>query len=190
MSIQEQTRSETTSLTAEIVSAYVSHNAIMAHDLPGFIGAVHAALQGLSAPTAPEPIKLEPPVPIWKSVTPDFLISLEDGKRYKSLKRHLSTRGLTPEAYRAKWGLPADYPMVAASYAAKRSALARSLGLGQLRRKAAPGEPIVIAPPAEPIIVPAAAAAPKRTRKAPEAQATAEAAAKPKRSRKAAVAHT
>jgi predicted transcriptional regulator len=120
-------------LTAEIVSAYVSNNAVSRADLAGVVEGVAAALAGLGK--APEPEPLTPPVSIRKSVTPDFLISLEDGKHYKSLKRHLGVRGLTPDQHRAKWNLPADYPMVAPNYAAARSALAKSLGLG---RKPAP----------------------------------------------------
>jgi predicted transcriptional regulator len=92
---------------------------------------VHAALENLGKPVQKEPEKPTPPVPIKKSITPDYLISLEDGKRYKSLKRHLAGRGLTPEQYREKWGLPWDYPMVAPTYSAQRSELARSLGLGR-----------------------------------------------------------
>ncbi len=99
------------------------------------IAAVHATLQGLISPQQTEPEKPQPAVSIRKSVTPDFLISLEDGMKYKTLKRHLRNFGLTAEEYRAKWGLPADYPMVAPNYAAKRSELARSSGLGQQRRK-------------------------------------------------------
>jgi predicted transcriptional regulator len=120
-------------LTAGIVSAYVSNNSVQRADLAGVVEGVAAALAGLGK--APEPEPLTPPVSIRKSVTPDFLISLEDGKRYKSLKRHLGVRGLTPDEYRAKWSLPADYPMVAPNYAAARSALAKSHGLG---RKPAP----------------------------------------------------
>ena len=120
-------------LTAEIVSAYVSNNAVSRADLAGVVEGIATALARLGK--SPEPEPLTPPVSIRKSVTPDFLISLEDGKRYKSLKRHLGVRGLTPEEYRAKWNLPADYPMVAPNYAAARSALAKSLGLG---RKPAP----------------------------------------------------
>jgi predicted transcriptional regulator len=123
------------SITADIVSSYVANNAVHRTDLPAMIASVHAALQGLAAPKQAEPEKPEPRVAIKKSITPDFLISLEDGKQYKTLKRHLGKLGLTAEGYRAKWGLPADYPMVAPSYAAKRSELARSSGLGQMRRK-------------------------------------------------------
>lgn len=119
--------------TAAVVSAYVSNNPLPAVDLPALIASVHAALVALDRPPEPEAEKPTPIVPIKKTVTPDYLISLEDGKHYKSLKRHLSTRGLTPEQYRVKWGLPHDYPMVAANYAAHRSELAKSTGLGQRR---------------------------------------------------------
>jgi len=126
-----------TALTAEVVSAYVANNSLRPADIPDLIASVHRALQGLSAPPQAEPEKREPPVPIRKSITPDFLISLEDGRRYKSLKRHLKGRGLTPEQYREKWGLPRDYPMVAPNYAKQRSELARAIGLGQIRRNVA-----------------------------------------------------
>src|SRR5215204_2356104 len=132
--MDEAMNSDHTTLTADVVSAYVSHNSVRAADLPDLISSVHGALQGLKAPQQAEPEMREPPVSIKKSITPDFLISLEDGKRYKSLKRHLTGRGLTPEQYREKWGLPRDYPMVAPNYAKQRSELAKSLGLGQLRK--------------------------------------------------------
>jgi predicted transcriptional regulator len=119
--------------TAGIVSAYIANNAVPAGDLPGLIAAVHGALTKLNEPPAPEAEKPIPIVPIKKTVTPDYIISLEDGKHYKSLKRHLTTRGMTPEQYREKWGLPYDYPMVCATYAAQRSELAKSSGLGQRR---------------------------------------------------------
>lgn len=120
-------------LTADVVSAYVSNNPVPAGELPALIGQVHAALKGTANRVTPEkPEALKPAVPIRKSVTPDYIISLEDGKKFKSLKRHLSTHhGLTPDEYRAKWGLPADYPMVAPNYAASRSALAKTMGLGR-----------------------------------------------------------
>lgn len=121
-------------LTADIVSAYVAKNSVPVGELGNLIAAVHASLSQVTAPPAPEPEPLVPPVPIRRTVTPDAIISLEDGKPYKSLKRHLAGRGLTPDEYRAKWGLPRDYPMVAASYAAQRSELAKSTGLGQRRR--------------------------------------------------------
>jgi predicted transcriptional regulator len=92
---------------------------------------------GLGAPKQAEPAKQQPAVPVKKSVTPDFLISLEDGKSYKSLKRHLTKLGITPAEYREKWGLPRDYPMVAANYAQRRSELAKSIGLGSMRKQAA-----------------------------------------------------
>jgi predicted transcriptional regulator len=125
-------------LAADIVSAFVSNNSVSVADLPNLIGTVHAALRTSGQPALPqEDEKPTPAVSIRKSVTPDFLISLEDGKHYKSLKRHLGKLGLTPEAYREKRGLPHDYPMIAANYAAKRSELAKSFGLGQRRSKAA-----------------------------------------------------
>lgn len=124
-------------LAADIVGAYVSKNNVPAPELPGLIAATHAALVKLTAPPAPEVEKPTPPVPIRKTVTPDHIISLEDGRPYKSLKRHLSSRGMTVDEYRQKWGLPRDYPMVAAAYAAKRSELAKSAGLGQIRRERA-----------------------------------------------------
>lgn len=121
-------------LTASIVGAYVAKNSVPVADLPGLIASVHASLAGLDAP-APVEERPTPLVPIRKTVTPDRLISLEDGKPYKSLKRHLTTRGLSPDEYRRKWGLPHDYPMVAANYAAQRSEIAKTLGLGQSRAK-------------------------------------------------------
>ena len=125
-------------LAADIVSAFVSNNSVPVSDLPSLIGNVHAALRNSGQPAPQgEEAKPTPAVPIRKSITPDHLISLEDGKHYKSLKRHLGKLGLTPEAYREKWGLPHDYPMIAANYAAKRSELAKSFGLGQRRSKAA-----------------------------------------------------
>jgi predicted transcriptional regulator len=125
-------------LAADIVSAFVSTNSVPVADLPSLIGNVHAALRkaGQSTPQQEE-ARPTPAVPIKKSITPDYLISLEDGKQYKSLKRHLTRLGLTPEAYREKWGLPRDYPMVAPNYAKTRSELAKSMGLGQQRSKAA-----------------------------------------------------
>ncbi|MER9858740.1 MULTISPECIES: MucR family transcriptional regulator [unclassified Mesorhizobium] len=125
-------------LTADVVSAYVSNNPVPVGDLPALIGQVHAALKGTAGSvSAADPEALKPAVPIKKSVTPDYIICLEDGKKFKSLKRHLSSRyGLTPDDYRAKWGLPADYPMVAPNYAASRSALAKTMGLGRKPKEA------------------------------------------------------
>jgi predicted transcriptional regulator len=128
-----------TSLTADIVSAYVAHNALTGDKLPEFIGAVYEALHKANV-QAIEPPKVEliPAVPVKKSLTPEYIICLEDGKKFKSLKRHLRTHyDLSPEEYRAKWGLPGDYPMVAPAYATARSQLAKSMGLGQRKSRAA-----------------------------------------------------
>jgi predicted transcriptional regulator len=125
-------------LAADIVSAYVSNNTVSAHDLTALIGDVYAALQRTSAGVVAEPLPepLKPAVPVKKSVTPDYIVCLEDGKKFKSLKRHLRTQyNVTPEEYREKWGLPADYPMVAPNYAQARSDLAKKMGLGQQRRR-------------------------------------------------------
>ena len=132
-----------TELATEIVSAFVANNKVAVGDLSKLIGDVHAALQqtttgGQKAEEKP----LEPAVSIRRSVQPDHIVCLEDGKKFKSLKRHLMTdHGLTPQDYRQKWGLPRDYPMVAPTYAAARSELAKQMGLGQSRRKAAEPEP-------------------------------------------------
>lgn len=122
-------------LTADIVSAYISNNTISAADLPALIDEVHAALhKTASGPSEPEPEPLKPAVSVKKSVTPDYIICLEDGKKFKSLKRHLRTHyDLSPEEYREKWSLPVDYPMVAPNYAKARSQLAKKMGLGQKR---------------------------------------------------------
>jgi predicted transcriptional regulator len=125
-------------MTADIVSAFVSNNAIAAGSLPRLIAGVHGALAGATQVVAPEPEPQAPAVSIRKSITPDHIICLEDGKPFKSMKRHLFNKyGLTPEDYRAKWGLPKDYPMVAPNYAAARSEMAKSMGLGQGGRKPA-----------------------------------------------------
>jgi len=120
-------------LTTEIVAAYAGHNAVAMNDLPGLIAQVFKALRGAGA-VEPEPpaATLVPAVPVKKSVMPDFIVCLEDGKKLKMLKRHLAVHyNLTPAAYRQRWGLPADYPMVAPAYAAQRSSLAKALGLGR-----------------------------------------------------------
>ncbi len=124
---------ELLTLTADIAAAYVSNNTVQAADVPSVIQTIYRALASVgSAAAAPAPEPQKPAVPIKKSITPDFLISLEDGKKYKSLKRHLRTQyNMSPEDYRAKWGLAKDYPMVAPNYAASRSALAKSMGLGR-----------------------------------------------------------
>lgn len=132
----DDNNAELLDLTTSIVAAYVSHNNVPAGELTALIANTHAALLRLgSEPEPPAAAPLVPAVPIRKSVTPDAIICLEDGKPFKSLKRHLSKFGLTPDQYRAKWGLPSDYPMVAPNYAEARSALAKSIGLG---RKTAP----------------------------------------------------
>jgi len=126
-------------LTAEIVSAYVSNNTVPAAEIPGLISQVHAALNRVSGKTGEAPVEpLKPAVTVKKSITHEYLICLEDGKKFKSLKRHLRTQyNMTPEQYREKWGLGADYPMVAPNYAAARSQLAKQMGLGQQRRRRA-----------------------------------------------------
>jgi predicted transcriptional regulator len=123
-------------MTAEIVAAYVSNNPVPFGDLSALIDQVHSALLRVSGAPAEsgsaEPLK--PAVPVKRSIHPDYIVCLEDGKKFKSLKRHLRSQyGMTPEQYREKWGLPADYPMVAPNYAAARSRLAKQMGLGQQR---------------------------------------------------------
>jgi predicted transcriptional regulator len=132
-------RAELIEMAAEIVSAYVGNNAVSAADLPSLIHGVHQALAGVSTGAQPaEAAPKEPAVPVKRSITPEFLICLEDGRKFKSLKRHLRTKyNMSPEDYRAKWGLPKDYPMVAPSYAKARSDLAKQMGLGQGGRQAA-----------------------------------------------------
>jgi predicted transcriptional regulator len=125
-------------LTTDIVANYVSHNAVAMGDLAHLIHSTYQALSGLESGVSAEPEQpLVPAVPVKKSVHADYIICLEDGKQFKSLKRHLRTSyDMTPEEYRAKWGLPHDYPMVAPNYAAARSSLAKSMGLGSVRKKA------------------------------------------------------
>ena len=126
-------------LTAEIVSAYVSNNAVAAGDIPSLIAQVHAALSRVSGKPGEALVEpLKPAVSVKKSITPEHIVCLEDGKKFKSLKRHLRTQyNMTPEQYREKWNLGADYPMVAPNYAAARSQLAKQMGLGQQRRRRA-----------------------------------------------------
>jgi predicted transcriptional regulator len=123
-------------LTAQIVSAYVSNNTVPSGEIPSLISQVYSALMRVSggqAVASAEPLK--PAVSVKRSITPEYLVCLEDGKKFKSLKRHLRTQyDMTPEKYREKWGLPSDYPMVAPNYAAARSQLAKQMGLGQQRR--------------------------------------------------------
>ena len=155
------TADETRRLTAQIVSAHVAHNNVAQTDLPALIAQVYSALTGLGQAAEPEaPSRPEPAVSIRKSVTPEFLICLEDGKKLKMLKRHLSSAyGMTPDQYRERWGLPADYPMVAPAYAQQRSTLAKAIGLGT-RRSA-------------PVSAPAPAVKAPRTRKPAVAKAAA-----------------
>jgi predicted transcriptional regulator len=124
-------------LTANIVSAYVGNNSVPGAEIPNLISQVYTALKratGGAVPAAAEPLK--PAVPIKRSVTPEYIVCLEDGLKFKSLKRHLRTRyNMTPDQYREKWGLPPDYAMVASNYAAARSKLAKQMGLGQQRRR-------------------------------------------------------
>ena len=136
--MNENVTSETyIELTAEIVSAYVSNNTVPASDLPALINQVHNALTRATTGSGEVPVEaLKPAVPVKKSIHPDYLVCLDDGKKFKSLKRHLRTQyNMTPEQYRERWGLPAEYPMVAPNYAAARSRLAKQMGLGQQRRR-------------------------------------------------------
>jgi len=124
-------------LTADIVSAYVSNNTVAAAEIPALINQVHGALLRVSTGQSEAPSEpLKPAVPVKRSISAEYLVCLEDGKKFKSLKRHLRTQyNMTPEQYREKWGLPPDYPMVAPNYAAARSQLAKEMGLGQQRRR-------------------------------------------------------
>jgi len=133
--MDEMAKTKLVELTAEIISAYVSNNEVVASELPALIQDIHQALSRVTNNLpAPEREELRPAIPIKRSVTPDYIICLEDGKKFKSLKRHLRTHyNLTPEEYREKWGLPHDYPMVAPNYAAARSALAKKMGLNTRR---------------------------------------------------------
>lgn len=137
MDAQNDMQETLITLTADIVAAHVSNNSVAVSDLPLLIANVHGALAGLGS-KAPEPEakKQEPAVSIRSSIKPDYIVCLEDGKKLKMLKRHLMTHyQMTPEQYRAKWNLPADYPMVAPNYAEQRRSLAKKIGLGTKRRK-------------------------------------------------------
>jgi len=130
-----ETKAKLIELSAQIVAAYVGRNTVEQADLPKLITEVHRALEQVALAPARGEDDPKPPVNIKKSITPDYLVCLEDGKKFKSLKRHLRTHfNLTPEQYREKWGLPADYPMVAPNYANSRSKLAKNMGLGQKRK--------------------------------------------------------
>ncbi|HEY3814965.1 MAG TPA: MucR family transcriptional regulator [Caulobacteraceae bacterium] len=132
-------KAEIIEMTADIVSAYVGNNSVSSSDLPNLIQSVHRALSAVTSgamEVAPAP--KEPAVPLKRSITPDYLVCLEDGRKFKSLKRHLRTKyDMSPDEYRSKWGLPKDYPMVAPNYAKARSDLAKQMGLGQGGRKPA-----------------------------------------------------
>lgn len=136
MSNTPDTQETLITLTADIVAAHVSNNSISVADLPRLIESVFGALNGLGTEAAPAETPAEPAVSIRSSVKPDYIVCLEDGKKLKMLKRHLMTHyGMTPDDYRAKWGLPADYPMVAPNYAEQRRTLAVKIGLGRKPRK-------------------------------------------------------
>lgn len=152
-------------LTADIVAAHVSNNSVAVGDLPLLIQNIHGALSGLGVPLAPVDVRPEPAVSIRSSVKPDYIVCLEDGKKLKMLKRHLMTHfQMTPEDYRAKWNLPADYPMVAPSYAERRRELAHKIGLGR-KPAAKTAEP---APVAKPVKAPAVRRPRKKAAEAPQ----------------------
>lgn len=146
--IMNSSELDLTSLTADVVSAYVAHNVISSEKLPDFIGSVYAALSKASVQgVEPPAVELKPAISIKKSVTPEYIVCFEDGKKFKSLKRHLRTHyDMSPEEYRERWGLPRDYPMVAPAYAAARSRLAKSMGLGRRAGTEAVAEPEPAAP--------------------------------------------
>jgi predicted transcriptional regulator len=137
MDTQAEVQETLITLTADIVAAHVSNNSVAVSDLPLLINNVHSALSGLGTPVVVPEVKQEPAVSIRASIKPDYIVCLEDGKKLKMLKRHLMTHyQMTPEQYRAKWNLPADYPMVAPNYAEQRRTLAKKIGLGTKRRRA------------------------------------------------------
>lgn len=136
---QLESKSALITLTSDIVAAHVSNNDVAVAEMPSLISSVYAALAGLGAPAQPVEVRPEPAVSIRSSVKPDYIVCLEDGKKLQMLKRYLRTNyGMTPEEYRARWGLPADYPMVAPNYAARRRDLAKNIGLGRKPKAAAP----------------------------------------------------
>ncbi|SFU99062.1 transcriptional regulator, MucR family [Methylobacterium sp. 174MFSha1.1] len=176
------THDQIVTLTADIISAYVSSNHLQSAELPKLISDVYGALNEMARGTKAVPEPVHPKATageIRRSITHDYLISFEDGKSYKTLRRHLTLRGLTPEAYRQKWGLPHDYPMTSASYSEQRSELARSLGLGQQRRRSVRNEA------GDDAVATAEISAPDLMDEAPEAsEATTE--SKPRRGRRGA----
>ena len=149
--VEKNVEADFIEMAADIVSAFVSHNSVPAGELPTLIQSVHGAIQKIAGTKAEEPVEQVkvPAVPIKKSIADDFLICLEDGKKFKSLKRHLRTQyNMSPNEYREKWGLSGDYPMVAPNYARARSALAKEMGLGQQRKKALSVRPAPVEMPA------------------------------------------
>ena len=158
--------------TAEIVAGFVSNNSVRATELPELISSVHATLLDLTAPKVEHfpPEELKPAVPVKKSITDDYIVSLEDGRKFKAMKRYLAGLGRTPDDYRRKWGLARDYPMVAPGYAAKRSELAKAVGLGRKPDSTA-AAPAEVAPPTVPEAVSEPVAeTPKRGRRRPKAK--------------------
>ena len=134
--IEQTDNSELLALTTDIVASHVSNNSVPVAELPHLIQQVYSALAVVGGVVQAIPERPKPAVPIKKSITPDYIICLEDGKKLKMLKRHIKTRyDLTPDEYRERWGLPSDYPMVAPNYASQRSALAKKIGLGTKRRR-------------------------------------------------------
>ncbi len=137
-----QSHTELLALTADIVASHFANNSVAPAEVPGVIESVYATLARLGTPEPEIAARMEPAVPIRSSIKPDFIVCLEDGKKLKMLKRHLMTRyGMTPDDYRTKWGLPADYPMVAPNYAEQRRQLAKSIGLGTIRTSKPGGKP-------------------------------------------------
>ena len=137
-----QSHAELLALTADIVASHFANNTVAPGEVPGVIQSVYATLAGLGAPVVAPVVKQEPAVAIRSSIKPDYIVCLEDGKKLKMLKRHLMTRyGMTPDDYRAKWGLASDYPMVAPNYAEQRRTLAKSIGLGTKRTSKPRGRP-------------------------------------------------
>lgn len=142
MTESSQVHNELLALTADIVSSHFANNTVAPGDVPGVIESVYSTLAKLGSPVEVPVVRQEPAVSVRSSIKPDFIICLEDGKKLKMLKRHLMTRyGMTPDQYRAKWGLPADYPMVAPNYAEQRRTLAKSIGLGTKRIATVSGKP-------------------------------------------------
>jgi predicted transcriptional regulator len=142
MSDTTQVHNELLALTADIVSSHFANNTVTPADVPGVIESVYSTLAKLGTPIEAPAVRQEPAVSIRASIKPDFIVCLEDGKKLKMLKRHLMTRyGMTPDQYRTKWGLPADYPMVAPNYAEQRRTLAKSIGLGTKRVAKVGGKP-------------------------------------------------